>query len=93
LKEALTNYALANGYSIWYERSATDKVIAVCGQRPPGKLKDPEKGKQRKQFRFPSEIKEDVPKCSFRLYARWMTAEMWIHGQIISLKVGKLRLN
>ena len=84
MKEALTNYALANGYSIWYERSATDKVIAVCGQRPPGKLKDPEKGKQRKQFRFPSEIKEDVPKCSFRLYARWMTAERTF--QVLSLK-------
>lgn len=60
MKEALTNCALTNGYSIWYESSASDMIIAVYGQRPPGKLKDPEKGKQRKQFRFPSEIAEDV---------------------------------
>ena len=65
----MTNYALANGYSIWYERSAQDQIIAVCGQRPPN-LKDPSLGKQRKHVRYPSECKEDVPKCTFRLYAR-----------------------
>ena len=59
---------MANGYSIWFERCATEQMIAVCGQRPPN-LKDPTLGKQRKQFRYPSESKEDVPKCNFRLYA------------------------
>lgn len=82
MKECLTYYALANGYSIWYERSASDKVIAVCGQRPPN-LKDPDLGKQRKQFRYPCEIPEDVPKCSFRLYARINSEKTF---QIISLK-------
>ena len=69
LKECLTYYALANGYSIWYERSAADQIIVVFGQRPPH-LKEATLGKQRKQFKYPNESKEDIPKCSFRLYAR-----------------------
>ncbi|GJZ35232.1 multidrug resistance-associated protein 5 [Tanacetum coccineum] len=50
-KECLTYYALANGFSLWYERSCEARVVAKCGQRPP-RLFDPEKGKQRKQTRF-----------------------------------------
>ncbi|KAJ9565013.1 hypothetical protein OSB04_000979 [Centaurea solstitialis] len=47
LKECITCYALANGFSIWYERSSTTKIIARCGSRPP-RISDPSKGKQRK---------------------------------------------
>ncbi|GJR50203.1 putative reverse transcriptase domain-containing protein [Tanacetum coccineum] len=49
-KECLTYYALANGFSLWYERSSRKKVVEKCGQRPPRFLV-PEKGKQRKQNR------------------------------------------
>ncbi|GKC50749.1 hypothetical protein Tco_1073494 [Tanacetum coccineum] len=41
-KECLTYYALANGFSLWYERSSRKKVVAKCGQRPP-RLYVPEK--------------------------------------------------
>ncbi|GJZ11457.1 zinc finger, CCHC-type containing protein [Tanacetum coccineum] len=34
-KECLTYYALANGFSLWYERSGEVRVVAKCGQRPP----------------------------------------------------------
>ncbi|GKA77741.1 RNA-directed DNA polymerase, eukaryota [Tanacetum coccineum] len=34
-KECLTYYALANGFSLWYERSSRKKMVAKCGQRPP----------------------------------------------------------
>ncbi|GKA47951.1 pentatricopeptide repeat-containing protein [Tanacetum coccineum] len=50
-KECVTYYALANGFSLWYERSYEAKVVAKCGQRPP-RLTDPKKGKQRKHTRW-----------------------------------------
>ncbi|GJX11585.1 hypothetical protein Tco_0201444, partial [Tanacetum coccineum] len=31
-KECLTYYALANGFQLWFYRSATNKLIAMCGQ-------------------------------------------------------------
>nr|GEU66036.1 MAK10-like protein [Tanacetum cinerariifolium] len=34
-KECLTYCALANGFSLLYERSSGKKVVAKCGQRPP----------------------------------------------------------
>ncbi|GJY58099.1 multidrug resistance-associated protein 5 [Tanacetum coccineum] len=34
-KECLACYALANGFSLWYERSGEVRVVAKCGQRPP----------------------------------------------------------
>ncbi|GKD05577.1 multidrug resistance-associated protein 5, partial [Tanacetum coccineum] len=37
-KECLTYYALANGFSMWLERSRKVRVVAKCGQRPPGCL-------------------------------------------------------
>nr|GEV08812.1 pentatricopeptide repeat-containing protein [Tanacetum cinerariifolium] len=46
LKECLTYYALANGFSLWFYRSETDKLTAKSVQRPEV-LKDPSKGKQR----------------------------------------------
>ncbi|GKB52447.1 multidrug resistance-associated protein 5, partial [Tanacetum coccineum] len=50
LKECLTYYALANGFSLWYKRISGKKVVAKCGQIPP-RLFVPDKGKQRKQSR------------------------------------------
>ncbi|GJW97683.1 hypothetical protein Tco_0179491 [Tanacetum coccineum] len=47
-KECLTYYALANGFSLWYERSCEARVVAKCGQRPP-MLSDTKKGRQRKR--------------------------------------------
>nr|GEW97438.1 multidrug resistance-associated protein 5 [Tanacetum cinerariifolium] len=41
-KECLTYYALANGFSLWYERSGEVRVVAKCRQRPP-RLSDLEK--------------------------------------------------
>nr|GEX04479.1 multidrug resistance-associated protein 5 [Tanacetum cinerariifolium] len=41
-KECLTYYALANGFSLWHERSGEVRVVAKCGQRPP-KVSDLEK--------------------------------------------------
>nr|GEV31301.1 pentatricopeptide repeat-containing protein [Tanacetum cinerariifolium] len=43
LKEYLTYYSLANGFSLWFYRSSKDQVIARCGLRPK-KLKDIKKG-------------------------------------------------
>ncbi|KAJ9542528.1 hypothetical protein OSB04_029034 [Centaurea solstitialis] len=53
LKECITCYALANGFSIWYERSSSTSLIARCGSRPP-RISDLTKGKQRKAKRYPS---------------------------------------
>nr|GEW10322.1 hypothetical protein [Tanacetum cinerariifolium] len=41
-KECLTYYALANGFSLWHERSGEVRVIAKCRQRPP-RVFDPKK--------------------------------------------------
>ncbi|GKF72447.1 hypothetical protein Tco_0208561, partial [Tanacetum coccineum] len=58
-KECLTYYALANGFSLWYERSSRKKMVAKCGQRPP-RLSVPKKDKQRKQSRYPSASKMEL---------------------------------
>ncbi|GJZ55800.1 multidrug resistance-associated protein 5 [Tanacetum coccineum] len=73
-KECLTYYALANGFSLWHERSGEERVVAKCGQRPP-RVSAPEKGKQRKQTKYPCASSDALPKCPWRCYARWMTAE------------------
>nr|GEW70576.1 hypothetical protein [Tanacetum cinerariifolium] len=41
-KECLTYYALANGFSLWYEKSGEVRVVAKCEQRPP-RVSDPKK--------------------------------------------------
>nr|GEV29077.1 multidrug resistance-associated protein 5 [Tanacetum cinerariifolium] len=56
LKDCLPTVPFSNGYSIWFERSLVDVLIAVCGQIPPT-LKEPSLGKQMKQFRKNPEIK------------------------------------
>ncbi|GJT85446.1 pentatricopeptide repeat-containing protein [Tanacetum coccineum] len=53
LKECLTYYGLANGFSLWFYRTSKNQVIARCGLRP-AKLKEPDKGKQSKWKRYPS---------------------------------------
>ncbi|GJU78645.1 pentatricopeptide repeat-containing protein [Tanacetum coccineum] len=52
-KECLTYDALANGFSLWYATSSTDRVIAKCGDRKEV-IKDPSKGKQRQYKKFPT---------------------------------------
>nr|GEW33854.1 pentatricopeptide repeat-containing protein [Tanacetum cinerariifolium] len=47
LKDCLTYYALANGFSLWFYRSSLTQPIAKCGLRP-DKTKDPKLGKQSK---------------------------------------------
>ncbi|GJS47577.1 multidrug resistance-associated protein 5 [Tanacetum coccineum] len=68
-KECRTYYALANGFSLWYERSGEYRVVAKCGQRKP-RLSDPEKGKQRKQTRYPNASSDELLTCPWRCYAR-----------------------
>ncbi|GJR93133.1 hypothetical protein Tco_0265307 [Tanacetum coccineum] len=68
-KECRTYYALANGFSLWYEMSGKVRVVSKCGQRPL-RLSDPEKGKQRKHTKYPSASSDDLPTCSLRCYAR-----------------------
>nr|GEW85225.1 hypothetical protein [Tanacetum cinerariifolium] len=41
-KECLTYYALANGLSLWHERSGKERAVAKCRQRPP-RVSTPEK--------------------------------------------------
>ena len=41
-KEVLTYYALANGFSLWFEKSTKQMVIDKCGRRKEV-LKDPSK--------------------------------------------------
>nr|GEW64788.1 multidrug resistance-associated protein 5 [Tanacetum cinerariifolium] len=41
-KECVSYYALANGFSLWYERSCEARVVSKYGQRPP-RLSDPGK--------------------------------------------------
>nr|GEW82348.1 multidrug resistance-associated protein 5 [Tanacetum cinerariifolium] len=73
-KECLTYYALENDFSLWYERSGEVRVVAKCEKRP-HRVSAPEKGKQRKQTKHPCASGDDLPKCPWRCYARWMTDE------------------
>ncbi|GJR92495.1 hypothetical protein Tco_0264669 [Tanacetum coccineum] len=84
LKECLTYYALANGFSLWFYTSSKTKLIAKCGLRPE-KLKEQEKGKQRKWKRYPSTSTSEVEglNCPWRCYGKEMTNEKSI--QVISM--------
>ncbi|GJT91077.1 multidrug resistance-associated protein 5, partial [Tanacetum coccineum] len=82
-KDYLTYYALANGFSLWYESSGEAMVVAKCGQRKP-RFSDPEKGKQRKQTRYPSGSSDELLTCPWRCYDRWMSDEKTF--QCISLE-------
>ncbi|GKE23133.1 hypothetical protein Tco_1434645, partial [Tanacetum coccineum] len=72
--ECLTYYALANGFSICFYRSSKDHVIARCGLRPE-KLKDIEKGKQRKCSKYPSAGRDEHYNCLFRCYGETTTED------------------
>ena len=82
LKECLTYYALANGFSLWFYRSSKKELIAKCGLRPE-KIKEPEKGKQRKWKRYPSTDEREGSSCPFRCYGKEMTDEKSF--QVISM--------
>nr|GEU98322.1 multidrug resistance-associated protein 5 [Tanacetum cinerariifolium] len=53
----------------WYERSIEVRVVAKCGQIPP-RVSALEKGKQRKQTKYPCASSDDLPKCLCRCYVR-----------------------
>nr|GEY64130.1 pentatricopeptide repeat-containing protein [Tanacetum cinerariifolium] len=74
LKECLTYYSLANGFSLWFYRSLKDRVIARCGLRPE-KLKDIKKGKQRKCNKYPSAGRDELSNYPFRCYGKTMVTE------------------
>ncbi|GJY99527.1 multidrug resistance-associated protein 5 [Tanacetum coccineum] len=83
-KECLTYYDLANGFSLWYERSCKARVVAKCGQRP-RRLSDLEKGKQRKHTRYPSASIDELPTCPWRCYARLADGWKAWYRKIIAL--------
>ncbi|GKB38138.1 pentatricopeptide repeat-containing protein, partial [Tanacetum coccineum] len=82
LKECLTYYSLANGFSLWFYRSSKDMLIARCGMRLE-KLKDIGKGKQRKHIKYPSGGRNEGSNCPFRCYGKMMVTESSF--QVISL--------
>ncbi|GJY33860.1 pentatricopeptide repeat-containing protein [Tanacetum coccineum] len=82
LKKCLTYYSLANGFSLWFYKSSKDSLIARCGRRPE-KLKDIEKGKQKKQIKYPTLGANEGSNCPFKCYGRMMLTESSF--QVISL--------
>ena len=81
-KDCCTYYALANGFSIWFERSTRRDIIAKCGQRKET-LKDPSKGKQRNYNKYPSD-RAGNSDCAWRCYGRMLRGESTF--QVISLR-------
>ncbi|GJV68193.1 pentatricopeptide repeat-containing protein [Tanacetum coccineum] len=85
-KECLTYYTLANGFSLWNERSSTDEVIAKCGQRKEV-IKDPSKRKQRAYKKFLTKDPNEASShsiCPWRYYAKKLKVDGSF--QVISLK-------
>nr|GEV34689.1 pentatricopeptide repeat-containing protein [Tanacetum cinerariifolium] len=82
LKECLTYYSIANGISLWFYRSLKEQLIARCGMRPK-KLKDSEKGEQRKHFKYPSSGRNEGSNRPFKCYSKLMLTESSF--QVISL--------
>ncbi|GJR06568.1 multidrug resistance-associated protein 5 [Tanacetum coccineum] len=56
------------------EKSREEKAVAKCGKRSLT-VSAPEKGKQRKQTKYPCASSDALLKCPWRCYARWMTDE------------------
>ncbi|GKD32941.1 hypothetical protein Tco_1248450 [Tanacetum coccineum] len=79
-KECLTYYALANGFSLWFERSTKNKVVAKCDQRKEI-INDPSKGKHRAYKKFPSN-NADKTLCNWRCYGRNFTDKIMMNPQI-----------
>ncbi|GJZ23138.1 pentatricopeptide repeat-containing protein, partial [Tanacetum coccineum] len=71
-KECLTYYALANGFSLWFDKSTSKKVIAKCGKRKEV-IKDADIGKQRAFKKFP--CNDEKPICKWRCYGKMMKDE------------------
>ncbi|GJU99751.1 pentatricopeptide repeat-containing protein [Tanacetum coccineum] len=74
LKEpkCLTYYALANGFSLWFDKSTSKKVIAKCRKRKEV-IKDADIGKQRAFKKFP--CNDEKPVCKWRCYGKMMKDE------------------
>ncbi|GKA36474.1 hypothetical protein Tco_0722965, partial [Tanacetum coccineum] len=73
-KECLTYYALANGFSLWYETSSKDRIVTKCGHRKEV-IKDPSKGKQRQYKKFPTRDPTKVDAhffCPWRCYGKML---------------------
>ncbi|GJW15284.1 pentatricopeptide repeat-containing protein, partial [Tanacetum coccineum] len=83
-KECLTYYALANGFSLWYATSSTDRVIAKCGHRKEV-IKDPSKGKQRQYKKFPTRDPTKVDVC-LSMEMLWENVKGVNSFKVISLK-------
>nr|GEV68009.1 pentatricopeptide repeat-containing protein [Tanacetum cinerariifolium] len=64
-KECLTYYALANGFSLWFDKSTNKKVIAKCRKRKEV-TKDADIGKQRAFKKF--FCNDEKPVCKWRCY-------------------------
>ncbi|GKB16382.1 pentatricopeptide repeat-containing protein, partial [Tanacetum coccineum] len=72
-KECLTFYALANRFSLYFERSNKEKIVAKCGQRKQV-IKDPSQGKQRSFKKYPSNNAQNT-RCNWRCYCKLMKTE------------------
>nr|GEV53090.1 pentatricopeptide repeat-containing protein [Tanacetum cinerariifolium] len=82
LKECLTYYSLANGFSLWFYRSLKEMLITRCRKRHE-KLKDIEKRKQRKHINYPICGRNKSSNCPFICYGKMMVTESSF--QVISL--------
>nr|GEW09698.1 hypothetical protein [Tanacetum cinerariifolium] len=71
-KECLTYYALANGFSLWIDKSTSKKVIAKCRKRKEV-IKDAHIGKQRAFKKIP--FNDEKPVCKWRCYGKMMKNE------------------
>nr|GEV62438.1 multidrug resistance-associated protein 5 [Tanacetum cinerariifolium] len=86
VEKHMERYPMYDETTHWRLRKAKSgevMVVAKCGQRPT-RLSDPEKGKQRKQTKYPSASSDDLPTCLWRCYTKWMTDEKTF--QCISLE-------
>nr|GEU49324.1 pentatricopeptide repeat-containing protein [Tanacetum cinerariifolium] len=87
-KECLPYYALANGFSLWNER--TDEVSAKCGQRTEV-IKDPSKGKQRAYKNFPTKDPNEASShfiCPWRCYAKKLKVDGSFQENTLEIRLG-----
>ncbi|GJV64341.1 hypothetical protein Tco_1475169 [Tanacetum coccineum] len=78
----LENDQSTEKFSLWFYRSSKEMLITRCGRRPE-KLKDIEKGKQRKQIKYPIGGRNEGSNCPFICYGRMMVTKSSF--QVISL--------
>nr|GEW65080.1 hypothetical protein [Tanacetum cinerariifolium] len=80
-KECLTYYALANGFSLYFERINKENIVAKCGQRKEV-IKDPSQGKQRAFKKYPFNNPQNTS-YRWRCYCKLMQNE--VSYQVVSL--------